>query len=484
MTLSSRLLLALSIAPLLVAQTKYQTDLISMGPLGFWSFNNTPNDLSGHGNTGAATNGMSYSSNLTSPVEPNFLAFNGGGEVFSVPSNALYNLSTLQPMTLTAWIKTDAQGLGSMFILGKGDPKAATGFGLIVDNGDLGGPMNGGRLAFILLTAGTPLVLVESTNPVNDGRWRMVTATYDGSGSASGVHLYIDGNNTPTTTLASVAGASILNTAPLSIGNAADGSNPFEGSISGPALFGVALTPAQVLQLATDSNASKAILGQFAFGGGWYSAIYFSNGSLNQVTFTVNFIGDDGNPLNVPALGGSSKPVTLLPGGSIVLEAPNVGTTINQGYVSVALPVGVTGYGVFRQSIPGIADQEAVVPLAYPNVTTLSMVYDEINSTTAVAIVNPGTVATSITITVEDATGNVIATSATPLVLQPGTKTEALLKQSPGLNGMAGNRGIAKFTVSSGGIVVLGLRAKGVALTSIPTVSQKALFDFTGEPFF
>ena len=230
MTLSSRLFLALSIAPLLVAQTKYQTDLTSMSPLGFWSFNNTPNDQSGHGNTGAASMGMSFSSNLTSPVEPNLLPFNGGSEVFAVPPNALYNLSALQPMTLTAWIKTDAQGLGSMVIMGKFDPKTNTGFALLVDNGDNGAPMNGGRLAFALFAAGTPLVLVESTNPVNDGRWRMVTATYDGSGSASGVHLYIDGNNATTTTLASAAGGSILNTAPLTIGNAADGSDPFEAS--------------------------------------------------------------------------------------------------------------------------------------------------------------------------------------------------------------------------------------------------------------
>ena len=80
------------------------------------------------------------------------------------------------------------------------------------------------------------------------------------------------------------------------------------------------------MQLAGDSNASRAILGQFVFGGGWYTALYFSNGSVNQVSFTVNFIGDDGNPLNVPSLNGSSKTITLAPGGSTVLEAPNLGS--------------------------------------------------------------------------------------------------------------------------------------------------------------
>ncbi len=484
MTLSSRLFLVLSIAPLLVAQTKYQTDLISMSPLGFWPLNNSSVDVSGHGNTGGPSMGMSFSTNLPPPVEPNFLAFNGGAEVFTVPANALYNLSALQPMTATAWIKTDAQGLGSMVIMSRADSNP-TGWALLVDNGDLGAPMNGGRLALVFAAIGTPTLVVESTNAVNDGRWRMVTATYDGSGSASGVHLYIDGNNTATTTLVNTVGSgSILNNGPLTIGNNATGTDPFEGSISGPAVFGVALTPAQVVQLAGDSNASRAILGQFVFGGGWYTALYFSNGSLNSVTFTVNFIGDDGNPLNVPALNASSKTVTLAPGGSTVLEAPNVGS-FAEGYVSVALPVGVTGYGVFRQSVSGLPDQEAVVPLVYPNVTTLTMVYDDINAITGIAIVNPSTVATSIAITVEDINGNVIATSTSPLVLQPGTKQIGLLRSIlPGLNSVAGNRGIAKFTIPNGGIVVLGLRAKGVALTSVPTVSNRVLFDFTGEQFF
>ena len=484
MSLSSRVFLALSLAPFLVAQTKYQTDVISMSPLGFWPLNNNVSDVSGHGNNGVLTMGATFASNLTSPVEPNSLNLIGN-ETFTVAPNALFNLSALQPMTLTTWIKTDCLGLSSMVILSKVDVSTNTGYALLIDNGELGAPMNGGRLAFALIVAGMPIVLVESTNAVTDGRWRMVTATYDGSGSASGVHLYIDGNNATTTTLASTTGGSILNTAPLTIGNTPDGQGSFEGSISGPAIFGVALTPAQITQLAGDATAARAILGQFAFGGGWYSAIYFSNGSLNQVTFTVNFIGDDGKPLNVPSLNGSSVTVTLAPGGSTVLEAPNVGTTVNQGYVSVLLPVGVTGYGVFRQSVPGAVDQEAVVPLVYPNVTTLTMVYDEINSITAVAVVNPSNVATSITVTIEDLNGNVIATSTSPLVLQPGTKTENLLRSiAPGLSGMVGNRGIAKFTVPSGGMVVLGLRARGLALTSIPTIGNRVLFDFIGEPFF
>jgi hypothetical protein len=169
-----------------------------------------------------------------------------------------------------------------------------------------------------------------------------------------------------------------------------------------------------------------------------------------------------------------------------VLEALNQGTTTNQGYVTMNLPVGVTGYGVFRLSGSTFIDQEAVVPIVYPNVTTQTMVFDDTNSTiTSISIVNPSKVATSVTITAEDLNGNVIATSTSPLVLQPGAKKEDLLRQiTPGLSSVANNRGVVKFTTPNGGIVVLGIRSRSFALTSIPTVNPKQVSTFTGEPFF
>ena len=54
----------------------------------------------------------------------------------------------------------------------------------------------------------------------NDGAWHLVAATYDGSGSASGVKLYIDGLTAINAVVKvdSVASGSILNSAPLTIG--------------------------------------------------------------------------------------------------------------------------------------------------------------------------------------------------------------------------------------------------------------------------
>jgi hypothetical protein len=213
----------------------------------------------------------------------------------------------------------------------------------------------------------------------------------------------------------------------------------------------------------------RLVLPQFVFGGGWYTALYFTNTNQSNVSFTVNFTSDAGTPMAVPSLGGSSKNVSLSAGGTAVVEAPNAGS-LNEGYVSVNLPVGVIGYGVFRQSVPGQADQEAVVPFSEAVSTASSFAFDETAFTTGVAIVNPSLLATTVAVTLIDSDGNVIGTAT--VNLQPYNKTELALKTLSGLAGMVGKVGTARFEVSSGNLAVLGLRFRGSAFTSIPAAQQ------------
>ncbi len=211
------------------------------------------------------------------------------------------------------------------------------------------------------------------------------------------------------------------------------------------------------------------ILPQLAFGGGWYSALYFANTGSTAVSFPVNFVANDGVPLNVPAAGASSVMVSLASHGTGIIEAPNVGP-LNQGYVSLSLPAGVTGYGIFRQSTPGRADQEAVVPLSGGASTGSTLIWDDTNFTTAVAIVNPSSLNTTVTILVRDESGATIGNSA--LSLAAKSKTAVALRDLPGLGVMAGKRGSADFTVGFGYVAVLGLRFGGAAFTSIPTAER------------
>jgi hypothetical protein len=483
MNLASRLFLALSLAPLVVAQTKYQTDVMALNPLGFWPLNGNANDVSGHGNNGIPQNGPVFSNLFTSPVQPQFLVLSNAKSQFFLmptPGSSIFNLGNLHALTAIAWVKTVSQGKDFMDVVSKLDAtNTGWAFGFVSDSDD---PASSGHVLFVFVVSNTPTLIVEAPMAKNDGGWHMIAATYDGSGSASGVKLYIDGLvvTNPSVDADSIASGSILNSGPLTIGAAPDGTYPFAGSLSGVAVFGVALTPAQILQLADDAATARAFLGQFAFGGGWYSAIYFTNISLTDVSFPVTFTADNGTPLNIPSIGGSSKTVILPAGASTVIEALNNVPDLRQGYVSVTVPVGVTGYGVFRQSVPGIPDQEAVVPLSLTG-GNIPMVFDETKYIFGISIVNPNNQSTTVTVTATDSTGTVIATSS-PIVIPGFNKKVDALRNLPGLSGIVGKQGTVRFTATGSNVVVLGLRFNGAAFTSIPTQPQSQILKFIGAP--
>ncbi len=216
-------------------------------------------------------------------------------------------------------------------------------------------------------------------------------------------------------------------------------------------------------------QAATDVLPQFAFGGGWYTALYFTNSNSNTVTFTVTFTADNGTPLSVPGVG-TSQVVTLGPQGSTIIQALNQGT-LQQGYVTVALPTGVSAYGVFRQSVLGLPDQEAVVNFRSATSTAESMIFDDTGLATSVAIVNPSATAAAVAITAWGPTGNVIGTSS--FALPAGNKVENVLSSFPGLGALVGQRGSALFTVTQGNVSVLGLRFDGTAFTSMPVTEQQ-----------
>jgi hypothetical protein len=206
-----------------------------------------------------------------------------------------------------------------------------------------------------------------------------------------------------------------------------------------------------------------------AFGGGWYTALYFTNTNTVPLSFVVTFAGNDGSPLIMPMLGGSSVTLNLPARGTGLIEAPNVGSLV-QGYVTSALPTGVSGYGVFRQSVPGVPDQEAVVPLSGNTATTSSVLFDDTKYVTGVAVVNLASVTNTITATARDNQGNTLGTGT--IVLTPHAKTALVLRNIPGLASVAGAIGSVDFTASIGNVAALGLRFNGTAFTSIPTFDR------------
>jgi len=236
-------------------------------------------------------------------------------------------------------------------------------------------------------------------------------------------------------------------------------------SITNPDNFHGAVLDNIVLSDSTGAS----VLPQFVSGEGWYSALYFTNTTATAISFTVNFIGDDGNPLTVPEVGGSSTIVNLVGHGTATIQTANIGP-LSQGYASVSLPPGVVGYGLFHLSTPGVPDQEAVVPLSGTSTTISTLIWDDTSFVTAVAIANPSNVATTVSIVLRDTGGSTLGTSS--VFLPAKAKRAVVLRNLPGLGAMAGNRGSADFTVASGNVAVLGLRFIGSAFTSIPTADR------------
>ncbi|BDC48291.1 hypothetical protein F183_A06070 [Bryobacterales bacterium F-183] len=213
-------------------------------------------------------------------------------------------------------------------------------------------------------------------------------------------------------------------------------------------------------------------LPQIAFGGGWNTSLYLANTNADSTSVTLNFLNTAGSPLTVtlPGQGSSANHTIALAGrATAIVELANSGD-LTQGWVEALLPDGVTGYGVFRQTATGRADQEAVVPLSIETATVAQMVYDDVNFTTGLAVVNPSTASASINVIAYNASGSQVG--STTITLAARARTAVTLRDLSGMAGVAGTRGWLSFTTTAGTVSVLGLRFGSAAFTSIPAVHK------------
>jgi len=479
---TARLIIAAAlVAPFSFAQNSaYTLGVMSLNPLGYWKLDGNFNDATQRQNNAANAN-LAGPVGFTlpgggAPIDPSGQAgvFNSSKtQAVNISAGNTFNFSFTQPFTLMAWVKTANQGLSPMTVIGKIDG-TQTGYALVINNGSPFGTQGAGHFGLFLEAQGG-ISQVQSNVSVNDGAWHFLAVTSDGSGLLTGVQLYLDGAQVASTAGPNSVSSSIVNNVALSIGglpSAGSSFSPFEGLIDEVAIWNSTLTPPQIQQLAGFATGARKIMPQFVFGGGWYSAMYFLNTGIAPVTFPVNFTADNGTALTtIPLITGGVTAVTLAPGASTVIEAANVGA-LTQGYASFIAPPGIIGYGVFRQTLPialNEPDQEAVVPFSSANTTSSTLLWDDRISATAVALANPNASPVTVTVTVTKSDGSPIGTVTLPPLAANG-HTAFVLHDV--VAGTAGNRGTAIFSAGSGNVAVLGLRATGVALTSIPTTDK------------
>ena len=100
-----------------------------------------------------------------------------------------------------------------------------------------------------------------SSSTYNDGFWHLAVATYDGSGSNSGLRLYIDGSlASPTITAPQGALGPMSNPIDFNIGARDDAYETFDGDIDDVAVFSRGLTAAEISALYTGLWASAPII--------------------------------------------------------------------------------------------------------------------------------------------------------------------------------------------------------------------------------
>jgi hypothetical protein len=142
---------------------------------------------------------------------------------------------------------------------------------------------------------------------------------------------------------------------------------------------------------------------------------------------------------------------------------PDQGTA-TQGSILMNLPSGVSGYGIFRREPAGTPPQEATVPLAPLTATKVTVIFDDTNYGTAIAVLNPSDTDATLTITTRDSTGQPIG-AGLQQTLAARNRIAFILREM--VSGVAGQRGAVDFSVDKGAVSVLALRANGNAFTSI-----------------
>ncbi|MFA6341008.1 MAG: LamG-like jellyroll fold domain-containing protein [Candidatus Paceibacterota bacterium] len=218
--------------------------------VGEWLFNEGANsaiDTSGAGNnavtatwpiwlqTGGYNNKGAYS-------------FNGSGYL-DLPSTTNLNFERTNPFAISAWIKMTSS-VGSI-VSKMNNSTPYTGYDVsMTDDGKI--------MFFIINTVTTNEILVASIRTVNDDKWHHVAAIYDGSSSASGAKIYIDGSLSPVTTTYDLLTGSIVNAYHLHIG-ARTGGNNFIGSIDDVRIYSSALSGSDIQKLYADGISSHEV---------------------------------------------------------------------------------------------------------------------------------------------------------------------------------------------------------------------------------
>lgn len=228
---------------------------LAAAPLNHWRLDGNTSDSAGT-NTLTWSSTALYNSGVSAPGSTQAASIAPGRHL---RGGTVYNYDGASPISACAWIKGGSQDttiIGDMVHGG-----AYTGWELHVGT-DAANPVPGTLNVWLISTYGSNYIQVNSPIVVLDNAWHFVAFTYDGSKSAAGVKIYVDGvDRTGNTTANSLTG-SLANgaSAELNLGSRQSGAaHNFNGLIDEARIFSNVLTPAEISSLYTSNSITDTL---------------------------------------------------------------------------------------------------------------------------------------------------------------------------------------------------------------------------------
>lgn len=159
----------------------------------------------------------------------------------SFGNQTAYNFERTNPFSLSFWAAWTSSSIAS--VVNKLTNSAPfRGYDIFLAAG----------IGFSLQNSGTPgtnAIQVNLTSTgFNDGNWHHVAATYDGSSTAAGCHIWVDGVDSALTVVQNALTATMQNTVTLACGARPDSSPilPYTGKLLDLAVYNKALTSSDI----------------------------------------------------------------------------------------------------------------------------------------------------------------------------------------------------------------------------------------------
>ena len=172
------------------------------------------------------------------------------------PRQALLELADVgdfehdRPFAYGAWVKPTKGGLGGAIVARMDDGKDFRGWDLWIENDRVG--------AHIIHKWPENALKVMSDTPIKPGVWTHVMVTYDGSGKAAGIKIFVDGKSVETKVASDTLKGSIRATVPLKVGQRHTTSRTIDSAlIRDVRVFGRGYPAEDVAALVGASHASR-----------------------------------------------------------------------------------------------------------------------------------------------------------------------------------------------------------------------------------